>query len=140
MVNDRDTAASLDDFKVHLSFYVQMIVNEHPLAIHPGEWTGIIVPQVNCGRYRVDFLAGAIFYDRAEIFPIQILAIECDGHDFHERTKAQAAYDRAKDRALQQMGMAVFRFTGSQLNADASSCHHETTRFFDRWAKEMEQR
>jgi very-short-patch-repair endonuclease len=30
--------------------------------------------------------------------------IECDGHDFHERTKEQAARDRGRDRAAQAAG------------------------------------
>ena len=46
------------------------------------------------------------------------LVIECDGHDFHERTKEQAAKDRSRDRALQQLGCTVFRFTGSELYRD----------------------
>jgi very-short-patch-repair endonuclease len=46
------------------------------------------------------------------------LAIECDGHDFHERTKEQAARDRSRDRDIQSAGYTVFRFTGSELYRD----------------------
>lgn len=43
------------------------------------------------------------------------LVVECDGHDFHERTKQQAARDRSRDRRLQAAGFTVFRFTGSEI-------------------------
>jgi very-short-patch-repair endonuclease len=43
------------------------------------------------------------------------IAIECDGHDFHERTKQQAARDRKRDRTLQALGYVVLRFTGSEI-------------------------
>ena len=46
------------------------------------------------------------------------LIVECDGHDFHERTKEQAARDRERDRAAQLAGMEIFRFTGSELWRD----------------------
>lgn len=32
------------------------------------------------------------------------VVVECDGHEFHERTKAQAARDRERDRGLQGIG------------------------------------
>lgn len=51
-----------------------------------------------------------------------LLAVECDGHDFHERTKEQAARDRQRDRALQEKNVAVFRFTGSELYRDPWKC------------------
>lgn len=50
------------------------------------------------------------------------LVIECDGHDFHERTKRQAKRDRSRDRAFQQAGYTVFRFTGSEIYNDAWEC------------------
>jgi hypothetical protein len=50
------------------------------------------------------------------------LAVECDGHDFHERTKQQAKRDRARDRALQERGYSVFRFTGSEIWNDPCKC------------------
>jgi very-short-patch-repair endonuclease len=50
------------------------------------------------------------------------LAVECDGHDFHERTKEQAARDRERDRRLQAHGMQVMRFTGSEIYRDPIKC------------------
>jgi very-short-patch-repair endonuclease len=53
------------------------------------------------------------------------IAVEVDGHDFHERTKEQASRDRARDRFLQSNGWKVFRFTGSDVHRNASSCVSE---------------
>ena len=50
------------------------------------------------------------------------LIVECDGHDFHERTKAQAARDRARDRKFILAGHRVLRFTGSEIHGDARAC------------------
>lgn len=52
-------------------------------------------------------------------------AIECDGHDFHERTKDQARRDRSRDRELQARGFRVFRFTGSEIFKDPMKCARE---------------
>jgi very-short-patch-repair endonuclease len=53
------------------------------------------------------------------------LIIECDGHDFHEKTKHQAARDKQRDRLLQSIGYKVFRYTGSEIHRDAISCAEE---------------
>lgn len=73
-----------------------------------------IVPQQQIGPYRVDFLIQ--IEDKAPI------VVECDGHDFHERTKEQARRDKARDRYLQVAGYKVLRFTGSEIWADPLDC------------------
>ena len=49
----------------------------------------LCVPQVSFGPYRVDF---ALFDQRGASPSVTI--VECDGHDYHERTKEQAQRDR----------------------------------------------
>ncbi len=49
------------------------------------------------------------------------VAIECDGHEFHEKTKEQAKRDKAKDRYLQSKGWIIARFTGSEIVKDGKS-------------------
>lgn len=44
------------------------------------------------------------------------LVIEADGHDFHEKTKEQAARDKARDRSFAGAGWVVARFTGSEIH------------------------
>ena len=53
--------------------------------------------------------------------------IECDGHADHDRTKAQAAADKLRDRQLTLRGFRVLRFTGSQINRNPVACLHEAT-------------
>jgi very-short-patch-repair endonuclease len=43
------------------------------------------------------------------------IAVECDGHGFHERTPEQAANDRSRDRALLREGVPTLRYTFSEL-------------------------
>lgn len=81
--------------------------------------SGIIIvsPQKTIDRYRVDFEVKYPFFgDLLEI------VVECDGHDFHERTKQQASRDKRRDRDLQRLGYQVFRFTGSDIHGDARGC------------------
>lgn len=73
----------------------------------------LIVPQFRFENYHIDF---ALIRDDRQLF------IECDGHDFHERTKDQAAHDRKKDRAIQAAGIRILRFTGSEIYKDPCAC------------------
>lgn len=78
-----------------------------------------IEPQAKIGAYRVDFRV--THYDRSgpsRGFVCVGLVVECDGHDFHEKTKAQAQKDKARDRFLAAEGYTVLRFTGSEIWAD----------------------
>ena len=88
---------------IHLS---DMIIGEKVL-------TGVVIkvePQKQIGNYRVDFMVS---------FMNEQFIIECDGHDFHERTKEQAQRDKKRDRDLQSKGMKVFRFSGSEIWKDS---------------------
>lgn len=70
--------------------------------------------QVAIGRYRVDFA----IWDATLSFnhtPPRVMIIECDGHDFHEKTKEQARRDKQRDRFLVSKGHKVLRFTGSEI-------------------------
>lgn len=86
--------------------------------------TLVIEPQAQIGEYRVDFLI--TLEDREEFLMNKnskphlkikkdYIIIECDGHDFHEKTKEQAAKDKKRDRELQKLGYPVFRYTGSEI-------------------------
>jgi len=52
------------------------------------------------------------------------IAIELDGHAFHERTKEQVAYRNARQRALGVDGWVVLHYSGSELNRDPIRCVH----------------
>lgn len=46
------------------------------------------------------------------------LVVECDGHDFHEKTKQQVSGDKRRDRELKMAGYEVFRYSGSDIWKD----------------------
>lgn len=77
-----------------------------------------IYPQFKIGKYTADFLVE--FGNRGEK-PTQYV-IECDGHDYHERTKKQAQHDKERDRHMQSLGYKVYRFTGSEIWKTKGSC------------------
>jgi very-short-patch-repair endonuclease len=79
-----------------------------------------IVPQqpVAAGgkNYRIDFAVTVVGHRILDLSGDSVsVAVECDGHDYHERTKEQAARDKERDRNLQAVGWQVARFTGSEI-------------------------
>lgn len=79
-----------------------------------GPWL-TMVPQFPWREYRIDF---AIFYRGKG----PSLFIECDGHQFHERTPEQAERDRRRDRECQQAGIPIIRFTGREIYRSPTDC------------------
>lgn len=76
----------------------------------------LMMPQYPWQAYRIDWAFRIRGARRPYVF------IECDGHDFHERTKDQAEHDRRKDRTIQAADITILRFTGRELYRDPSSC------------------
>lgn len=68
----------------------------------------------------------------------EYLIVECDGHDWHERTKQQAAYDRSRDRELLAEGIYTIRFTGSEIHHSANRCAQDVWRTVARLIKKCE--
>jgi len=69
----------------------------------------LLIPQFKVQQYHtIDFLLYLPKYD------IKI-AVECDGHDFHEKTKEQAKRDKRRDRWLVVNDFYVFRYSGSEI-------------------------
>jgi len=57
------------------------------------------------------------------------IAIEIDGHAFHEKTREQVTYRNRRDRYLQTRGWVVLHFSGSEVFRDAKACAREVARF-----------
>ncbi|MBP2638845.1 MAG: hypothetical protein H6Q72_4752 [Firmicutes bacterium] len=71
-----------------------------------------------CGKvYRADLLLG--FSIKGKEYS---LIIECDGHNFHEKTKKQAQHDKERDRNLTVDGYVVMHFTGSEIWKNPVRC------------------
>jgi very-short-patch-repair endonuclease len=88
------------------------------MPFEPPDADVVISPQHQIGDYRVDF---AILLNNVPYEQIRIV-VECDGHDFHEKTKEQAIRDKKRDRKLQIAGWKVLRFSGSEIWRDHFSC------------------
>lgn len=106
--------------------HIEVPSERYPLAASLAREDGlslIVVPQAQLEGWRVDFLIYAWDFGRATgKAQWRRLIVECDGHDFHERTKEQAARDRSRDRAAQISGATVMRFTGSEIHKDPLGC------------------
>ena len=89
-----------------------------PHERNAGQTSLTVATQKKIGSYRVDFL---ITTNETDIKVV----VECDGHEFHERTKQQAAKDKSRDRQLVSLGYAVLRFTGSEIWKDPWECASE---------------
>lgn len=84
-----------------------------------------VAAQVPIGRYRADFtVTNNMNVKQYNEIPCR-LVVEVDGHEWHERTKGQAARDKSRDRAIQADGWRVLRFTGSEVWNDPVSCARE---------------
>ena len=64
--------------------------------------------------------------------------IECDGHDFHEKTKEQAKYDKQRERIFVQNGYKVLRYSGSEIYKDFESITQELFDIFSNEYAEAE--
>lgn len=76
--------------------------------------------QHKVGKYRADFMFSVNCNGTSKL-----IAVECDGHDFHEKTKEQAKHDKARDRYFAKEDILVLRFTGSEIYNDAEKCGEE---------------
>jgi len=93
-----------------------LVAHTEPPPIR-GIW---LYPQITIGDYRVDFLLRSTLHGKSSH-----LIVECDGHDFHEKTKEQAARDKARDRYLVSQGYRVIRYAGSEIYRDAAQVAYE---------------
>jgi hypothetical protein len=124
----------------------QVTGRRHPVHAcfeEPGSHSKLLIlPQTQIGDYRVDYLMrlsrtveadweGAEDDGGLSRRPFQTtiekqIIVECDGHEFHEKTKEQARRDKSRDRQLQANGLPVYRFTGSEIYANPMTCAIET--------------
>lgn len=71
-----------------------------------------VATQVQLGAYRLDIVVQAAG---------RLLAIECDGAQFHTSSEA-VERDKRRDRFCVTQGVAVMRFTGAEINRDPRGC------------------
>ena len=84
----------------------------------------VTVPSID-KRYRLDF---AIMNATEALY----LAVEVDGHQWHEATHRQVQSDKSRDRKLTAAGWQVLRFTGSEVYRNAAACVREVSELIAR--------
>jgi len=91
------------------------------VTLHPQE--KIIT---NRGAWVIDFVVRSKSADE----PRGTVAIELDGHEFHEKTKEQVAHDKRRERAIVRAGLPVLRFSGHEIWRDTRKCVQEVIDYF----------
>jgi hypothetical protein len=76
--------------------------------------------EINIGSktYYADFLISVVPSKCIKCENPLSLIIECDGHDFHEKTKEQVIYGNKRDRDLKSEGYDILHFSGSEIYRD----------------------
>lgn len=112
---------------LHRDFFDIVMLGKPIGDMSKGKFQGetiYILQQAKVGRYRVDFL----IIDAScplEIADPRFMIVECDGHEFHEKTKEQVERDKKRDRYFQSKNFKVLRFSGSEIWKDAFGCVEE---------------
>lgn len=81
----------------------------------------VITAQAPVGGFVLDFLVE----HRGKRF-----AIECDGHEYHDRTRQQVAKDKQRDRRVICHGVETLRFSGSEIWNNGIGCSWEIINAF----------
>jgi hypothetical protein len=84
-------------------------------------WVGPQYPVFSDDReFRCDFR-----FELHDSGSLQVVYVETDGHDWHEKTQEQVARDRSRERSITRTGNPVLRFTGSEVWASPRRCERE---------------
>lgn len=90
--------------------------------------------------YRVDFLVHLERLEPGKPTTKVRFVVEIDGHDYHERTKEQAARDRLRDRMFTQAGYTVLRYTASEVYNDPVTVTEELISLIGRCSGQIVER
>ena len=82
---------------------------------------------------KIKDISGTFEYDEKKNTLVKVeCVIECDGHDFHEKTKEQVARGKRRDRDLISMGYDVIHFSGSEIWHDVDACSQYICDFIEK--------
>ena len=82
-----------------------------------------------------DYLNGLILGDNIKNIDYKLI-IECDGHEFHEKTKEQVKKDNEREYDLKMAGYEILRFSGSQIYNEPLKCARDTYNYILKKIKE----
>lgn len=108
---DRLEAAG-SDISVRLS-----LLNQHRVKVGDREYRADFVISVGDTDFSYEAHVAGYHYP--------LILVELDGHDYHERTKAQVIDRDQRDRALLAAGWRIFHFSGSELVRNPERCVRE---------------
>lgn len=90
-----------------------------------------LVPQAivrtKSGRFSVDFAITPLGSRRGHA----AVAIEIDGHNFHEKNREQVRADKQRERAIVSSGVTVLRFSGSEVVRNSRRCVEEVKQYLE---------
>ena len=72
-----------------------------------------------------DYLTHLLLGNRIKNYDFK-LAIECDGYEFHQKTKEQVQHDNEREFDLKMAGYEVLRFSGTQIYNNPLKCADDT--------------
>lgn len=61
----------------------------------------------------------------------KLLVIECDGHDFHEKTKEQVKKGNERDFNIKSIGYDILHFSGNQIYSEPFECANKILEYAD---------
>ncbi len=96
------------------------------------KWASFLIPQYRMFNHAFDFAIISVNGTHSKT-----VLLECDGHDFHERTKEQAARDRSFDRKVQAAGGTFLRFTGAEIVKSPRACAVEVERLVEAMMEDL---
>lgn len=64
------------------------------------------------------------------------IIIECDGYEFHQKTKEQVQHDNEREYDLKMAGYEVLRFSGTQIYNNPIKCAEDTYNYIMKFIKE----
>lgn len=72
-----------------------------------------------------DYLSCLVLGDKIKNHKFK-LAIECDGYEFHQKTKEQVQKDNEREYDLKMAGYEILRFSGTQIYNNPLKCAEDT--------------
>ncbi len=125
---ERDIKVAIDRHKI-TSPIEQIFLMEWRVAKLDEKYGLTLKPQKTvktaAGDFRVDFLVTRANSKGPKLH----IAIELDGHIFHEKSKGQVTGDKRRERAIVSAGLTVLRFSGSEVVFRPRQCVAEVEEY-----------
>lgn len=120
--DEYDTCKSPIEKILFLAFNLVLIVRTNELNENS---VGITVtPQFQIETESKRYYADLYFEIESYIDNVGVV-VECDGHEFHQKTKKQVEHDNEREYEIKKCGYDVLRFSGSQIYNDPFKCAND---------------